>query len=395
MTKLTVLFVALIAAYANAECPNACSGHGTCALHDQCECCRNFGGADVRGPPPSPAPRAMRSDRLRPAVCNLLPVVNALEPFSWDRAARERARGRAEPPALAFALHPPRPRAPPRAAPIHTSARHAGRADPTDPSTTKITSTHGNTSSTKLPPTHPDHPPPQCSERICPFGNAHVDTPKGDVDGSTGTLSGPSTTLIVGSNVYPFGTTEQYPNLDVDEGHAYMECSNKGLCNREEGNCECFPGYDGTACQRASCPNDCSGHGTCETIKELAEDKEDGDLAEDSLTAIGMGDLSGVGNLKYELWDKTLTMGCKCDPGFTGPDCSLKLCRYGVDPLFIPSTHSYSPVLALEGDMLSPSAPHYEKAFVEIIAKDYGDTGGEDASKMSGNFDLVIYDVVS
>ena len=45
--------------------------------------------------------------------------------------------------------------------------------------------------------------------------------------------------------------------------------------------------------------------------------------------------------------------------------------------------------------MLSPSAPHYEKAFVEIIAKDYGDTGKEDASKMSGNFDLVIYDVVS
>ena len=110
-----------------------------------------------------------------------------------------------------------------------------------------------------------------------------------------------------------------------------------------------------------------------------------------------MGDLSGVGNLKYELWDKTLTMGCKCDPGFTGPDCSLKLCRYGVDPLFIPSTHSYSPVLALEDDNLSPSAPHYEKAFVEIIAKDYGEYGSSadrsDAAAMSGNFDLVIYDV--
>jgi hypothetical protein len=278
---------------ATAECPNACSGHGTCSLHDQCECCRNFGGSD-------------------------------------------------------------------------------------------------------------------CSERICPFGNAHVDTPKGDIDGSTGTLSGPSSTLIIGSNVYPFGTTEQYPDLDADEAHAYMECSNKGLCNRDEGTCECFPGYEGTSCQRASCPNDCSGHGTCETIKELAEDKEDGDLADGIYSQrgypdskAGTGDLSAVGNLKYELWDKTFTMGCKCDSGFTGPDCSLKLCRYGVDPLFIPSTYAYSASGTLEDDNLAASAPRYEKAFVEIVAKDQGGYSSSaytsvdmtDASQMSGNFDLVIYDV--
>merc|ERR1719428_67782 len=57
--------------------------------------------------------------------------------------------------------------------------------------------------------------------------------------------------------------------------HYYMECSNKGICDRKSGECECFDGYEGAFCQRASCPNDCSGHGTCETIAELAADEYD------------------------------------------------------------------------------------------------------------------------
>merc|ERR1711998_616633 len=162
---------------------------------------------------------------------------------------------------------------------------------------------------------------------------------------------------------------------------------NKGMCNRDDGTCECFPGYEGSACQRASCPNDCSGHGTCETIKELAEDREDGDLAKGAYAMsgyasdhAGIGDLSGIGNIVYELWDKTLTMGCKCDAGYMGPDCSLKLCRYGVDPLFIPSNYLYSADGVIEYDW---DAPHFEKSFVEIVGG-YG---------MKGQFDLTIYDV--
>jgi len=294
------IVIALAVAFgARAECPNACSGHGTCSLHDQCTCCRDYAGSD-------------------------------------------------------------------------------------------------------------------CSERVCQFGFAHVDSPLGDIDGSTGTLSGPDDVLIKGSNIYPFGTTEQFPNTAEDEGHHYMECSNKGLCNREDGTCECFPGYEGSSCQRASCPNDCSGHGTCETIKELAEDKEDGDLSFGAYGmagyadyAAGTGDLSAFGSLKYELWDKQMTLGCKCDPGFTGPDCSLKLCRYGVDPLFIPSTHKYSTAgtdssawasptvnmgisdwAIVDDDGLSDSAPMYEKSFVEIVA-----TEKDAADMMSGTFDLIIYDV--
>lgn len=100
----------------------------------------------------------------------------------------------------------------------------------------------------------------------------------------------------------------------INTAHAYMECANKGICDRKTGECECFLGYDGAACQRASCPDPlCSGHGTCHSAAEIA--------AKD------------YGN-KYELWDKDVTMGCMCEPGYTGPSCAEKMCKYGVDPLY-------------------------------------------------------------
>lgn len=196
-----------------------------------------------------------------------------------------------------------------------------------------------------------------CSERVCQFGQSHADVPAGDLNGDF-TISGPTTTVITGSSLFVHGTTEQFPNTQSQEGHFYAECSAKGLCDRETGLCQCFTGYEGSSCQRASCPNACSGHGTCETIKELSEDKEMGD---DVTTT----DLSGNGGFDYELWDRFQTMGCKCDSGYEGADCSLKKCVYGVDPLYRGTTK-------------------YERAFVEI--DDAADTA------MSGTWDLVIYD---
>lgn len=150
---------------------------------------------------------------------------------------------------------------------------------------------------------------------------SHVDSPKGDLDGSADALSGPGTTIIVDSTVYPYGTSEQYPLMVDSRGyelintaHAYTECANKGICDRKTGECECFLGYEGAACQRASCPDPlCSGHGTCQTAAEIA--------AKDY-------------NNMYKLWDKHVTMGCVCEAGFTGPSCADKLCKFGVDPLY-------------------------------------------------------------
>jgi len=165
-----------------------------------------------------------------------------------------------------------------------------------------------------------------CSERVCQFGLAHVDTPKGDLDGSGG-ISGPDTHVVDNHYAYPRGTTEGFPQMeDTDlnklenSAHFYMECSNKGTCDRSTGDCVCFDGYDGVACQRASCPGfpaSCSGHGVCKTKRQLA-----------------WADNENV----YNLWDKDATMGCECDSGYYGADCSQRQCKYGIDPLYLDDT---------------------------------------------------------
>lgn len=172
-----------------------------------------------------------------------------------------------------------------------------------------------------------------CSERVCMHGLAHVDTPKGDLDMS-GDVIAPDTKVVIDNSFqFPYGTTEQFPQMeDSDYGeltnsaHYYMECSNKGTCDRDSGVCECFDGYDGAACQRASCPgypNSCSGHGVCKSAKQLAN--------------------ADNGNV-YKLWNKDATMGCECDAGYFGADCSERNCKVGVDPLYLDdsSTVKYS-----------------------------------------------------
>merc|ERR1719230_1650299 len=177
-----------------------------------------------------------------------------------------------------------------------------------------------------------------CSGRTCPFAPAHVDTPKGDLDGSADALSGPGTTVIVDSTVYPFGTTEQYPLMVdsagttlINTAHAYAECGNKGVCDRKSGECDCFPGYAGAGCQKAACADPtCSGHGTCMTAEELA--------------------MVDYGN-EYNLWDKEVSMGCKCEPGYSGPSCAEKMCKFGLDPLYI------------DDDMMTVRAPTARVSF--------------------------------
>ena len=179
-----------------------------------------------------------------------------------------------------------------------------------------------------------------CSERVCMHGLAHVDTPKGDLDAS-GDVHAPvygasgyhHPNIIDNSFQYPYGTTEQFPamedsdlNILTNSAHYYMECSNKGSCDRSTGTCECFDGYDGVACQRASCPGfpeSCSGHGVCKTAAQLAS--------------------ADNGNV-YKLWNKDSTMGCECDSGYFGADCSQRSCKVGVDPLYLDdsSTVKYS-----------------------------------------------------
>jgi hypothetical protein len=145
-----------------------------------------------------------------------------------------------------------------------------------------------------------------------------VDTPQGDLN-SNGVLD----SYPVPSRSESKSTFEGFPLSyahgadDVttwSEAHFYAECSNKGVCDRSTGLCECWPGYEGSGCTRTACPSasaeTCSGHGTCNTIAAEA----DADHA-------------------YNGWDMHKTQACKCDPGYTGIDCSQRTCPSGDDPI--------------------------------------------------------------
>jgi hypothetical protein len=150
------------------------------------------------------------------------------------------------------------------------------------------------------------HDSGDCSERICPFEFAWVDTP--DATGAH---------------------------------HKYTECASKGICDRETGQCECFAGYEGKACQRTTCPNSCSGHGQCEYIENMAyattgyDYQLAGTIDHDQhLKGASMGDISfsdGAKTFDYKYWDKTKTRGCVCDPEWADVDCSKRMCPYGND----------------------------------------------------------------
>jgi len=206
-----------------------------------------------------------------------------------------------------------------------------------------------------------------CSERTCPFGYAHVDTPKGDLDGD-GDVDTTTTVDSAGSIVYgATGTQEQFPDGADYEAHFYMECANKGLCNRKTGECDCLDGYEGTACQRASCPNACSGHGTCESIKELAELGPETRNVNDASTARGA--------TTYELWDRDIGMGCLCDPEYQGADCSERVCKYGVDPLYdddAEGTAVYEEVfIAVTSGGVDDIAGTYKLRFFDVFGEDW------------------------
>ena len=64
-----------------------------------------------------------------------------------------------------------------------------------------------------------------------------------------------------------------------DEAHALVECSNRGLCDRETGTCECAAGeFVGSACERMACKNQCNNKGICATMRTKASMREPGDL---------------------------------------------------------------------------------------------------------------------
>ena len=113
--------------------------------------------------------------------------------------------------------------------------------------------------------------------------------------------------------------------------HTYAECSGRGICDRSSGTCDCFDGYTGKGCAYTTCPNDCSGHGTCEFIEELTVGAAPGDYYGTIFT--GFHTKSPSLSFVSELWDYGKSRACVCDPMYTEVDCSRKMCPKGNDVL--------------------------------------------------------------
>jgi hypothetical protein len=96
----------------------------------------------------------------------------------------------------------------------------------------------------------------------------------------------------------------------MNDVHPLVECSNQGECDRASGTCTCYNNRVGLACERAPCPHDCTGNGVCLTQKALA---------------------ARAGRIYETPWDADMQVGCLCDTGFSGPDCSSRTCPSGPD----------------------------------------------------------------
>ena len=114
------------------------------------------------------------------------------------------------------------------------------------------------------------------------------------------------------------------------------ECSDRGICNRATGMCNCASGFLGSACSRKTCERSCSGRGECVSMKTAAIVDEEYPLLEQF--QYGQNDTA---------WDSEMIYGCICDSDswtvglgageyqvseYFGPQCSLKRCPSGDDP---------------------------------------------------------------
>ncbi len=97
---------------------------------------------------------------------------------------------------------------------------------------------------------------------MCPRGTAYIDTPVGDLDYDNKLRTGGFSSL--NPMQQRAGAWERYPSQKYGgnaytgdlyttaadhvrngEAHFYMECSNRGICDRSTGLCSCFTGYVG------------------------------------------------------------------------------------------------------------------------------------------------------
>jgi len=140
-----------------------------------------------------------------------------------------------------------------------------------------------------------------------------------------------ATTYMVAGDRFYFNITanggRDYRGTDDNTAHSVQECSGRGTCS--SGACACVPGFGGPACERTTCPNDCSGHGMCQPLQRFAAM-----VAESSPNAARSLQTGATVDVKYSLaFDAKKQYSCFCEIGFRGVDCADVACPSGPDPM--------------------------------------------------------------
>jgi len=387
MLSKGLVFIAAVVgltAMAKAECPNACSNHGTCGAFDMCTCYRNFKGNDC-------------SERVCPYAHAFVTSPQGdlnMDGDHYDNTGK-------------FLVD-------------DQTGQQLLASIPTNSKTLTFSTTadsYGNTLNVGDITTYELNVGDAIKIADETFVVATITTA-----GTVYELDHKRLVAVSNQPVMKFLQTQSNPRGDWemwvgdfstlgDEGHYYMECANRGICDTKTGECKCFDGYTGAACQVEACPNDCNNRGTCETVSSLATlspttlsavTRDTARLATSlqmdtlcsgvsTLTA-GGGDVIVVGGkqyttsgctatnayvgvttqlqnsfifgqpikqiMSYQLWDGAQGRACHCDSSFYGLDCSLRKCPKGDDPLTVTS---YDAQCSSTTDSYSPYAQSTEK----------------------------------
>jgi len=169
---------------------------------------------------------------------------------------------------------------------------------------------------------------------VCHFGNSTCNCYEGwGGPDEIATYKAPDCSL----RTCPSGMAWGAMPTSATAAHAMAECSNMGRCNRLTGDCVCMGGYSGKACERKDCPNDCSGHGRCMSMRQMARQQNSFPTSQAT---------TYEPQIDGSAWDADMIFGCVCDSGWVvgldgnqtqeaeyfGPDCSLRHCPSGLDP---------------------------------------------------------------
>ena len=99
----------------------------------------------------------------------------------------------------------------------------------------------------------------------------------------------------------------------------WVECSNRGICNRATGVCACSS-YDASSANLFSSSNGAGG-----SVTKAAGSRADCGFAAGSASACPSNDVTKVCSGQGSCAGSS-TFVCNCNSGFTGADCSLRTC---------------------------------------------------------------------